>query len=144
MWPSFQSHVCCNVFYCQFRSSRILASGHLHLQVFVDYTKSAEREVGLSEFSSSFWCCCQFYPKCRQWCGKGRRARHLPRLPFSLGPPSRCFARLFSSILVENLLSIHVIYSEADCKQGFCFQRAPNSNCYVRVLCFLKALNCNI
>ena len=74
---------------------------------------------------------------------KGRRARHLPRVPSFWGPPLTCYAHKFSLILVKNLLSTHIMCCKADHKQILCFQRAPYRNCNVHVLCFQKGPNSN-
>jgi len=47
---------------------------------------------------------------------KGRRAKHLPRVPPFSGPPLRCYARTFFLILMKNLLFTHIMYYKADHK----------------------------
>jgi len=44
---------------------------------------------------------------------KEKRARHLPAVPL-FRVLSRCFAYKCSSVLVKNVLSTHIIYTEAD------------------------------
>jgi len=56
---------------------------------------------------------------------KGRRARHLPRVPPFWGPPLRYYPHKFSLFLVKDVLFTHVMFYKANYKQVFCFQRPP-------------------
>jgi len=54
--------------------------------------------------------------------------------------PSRYFVRKYSSFLVKNLLSTHIIISEPQQNSVLCLQRGPEEQlqCTSRLLCFQR------
>jgi len=61
--------------------------------------------------------------------------------PLLLGVPSRYFAHKYSSFLVKNLLSAHIIFSESHHDSVLCLQRSPQEQLQSvsRLLCFQRA-----
>ena len=55
-------------------------------------------------------------------------------VPLFLGVPSRYFARKYSSFLVKNFLSVHIIFSEPHHTRNAysSFKGAPSNNCNVQ------------
>jgi len=57
-----------------------------------------------------------------------------------LGPPSKYFARKYSSFLLKKLLPAHITFSEPHHNSVLCQQRGPEEQlqCVSRLLCFQR------